>query len=148
MTIYRLHRGVRAAADYTGAMLAGGRWNAIGTPMPYTAEHLSLACLEILVHVEKSQLPRDYVWSKADLLHGPDSLNIANIDDITSCQVIGSGWIRNATALATAVPSVIIPEERNILLNPLHGDYRSLVWSEPRPFRFDLRLFTTEPQTL
>ena len=35
MEIYRLHRSVRAAADYTGAMLAGGRWNPIGTPMLY-----------------------------------------------------------------------------------------------------------------
>jgi RES domain-containing protein len=47
MTIYRLHCAARSAVDYTGAMLAGGQWNPIGTPMLYTAEHLSLACLEI-----------------------------------------------------------------------------------------------------
>jgi hypothetical protein len=57
-----MHRAARRASDYTGAMLAGGRWNPIGTPMLYTAEHLSLACIEILVHVDKNQLPRDYVW--------------------------------------------------------------------------------------
>ncbi|MBV9505575.1 MAG: RES domain-containing protein [Acidobacteriia bacterium] len=50
-----------------GATVAGGRWNPIGTPMLYAAEHLSLACLEILVHLDKGQLPRDYVWSKAEL---------------------------------------------------------------------------------
>jgi len=47
MKIYRLHRGVRAAANYSGAMDAGGRWNPIGTPMLYTAQHLSLACFVV-----------------------------------------------------------------------------------------------------
>ena len=58
-----MHRSARALGDYTGAMLAGGRWNPIGTPMLYTARHLSLACIEVLVHLDKSQLPRDYVSS-------------------------------------------------------------------------------------
>jgi RES domain-containing protein len=60
MTIYRMHRAERLAGDYRGAMVAGGRWNPIGTPMLYTAEHPSLACLEILVHLDKAQLPGDY----------------------------------------------------------------------------------------
>jgi hypothetical protein len=54
MTIYRMHRAERSAGDYTDAMLAGGRWNSIGTPMFYTAEHLSLAGLEVLVHLDKA----------------------------------------------------------------------------------------------
>jgi RES domain-containing protein len=68
MTIYRMHRASRSAADYRGAMIAGGRWNPIGVPMLYTAEHLSLACLEVLVHLDKGQLPREYVWSRSSLL--------------------------------------------------------------------------------
>jgi RES domain-containing protein len=52
-----MHRSARAAKDYTGAMLGGGRWNPIGTPMLYTAQHLSLACIEVLVHIDKGQLP-------------------------------------------------------------------------------------------
>ena len=64
MTIYRMHRAKRPAGDYRGAMVAGGRWNPIGTAMLYTAEHLSLACLEVLVHLDKDQLPRDYVGRK------------------------------------------------------------------------------------
>src|ERR1043166_9251424 len=115
MTIYRMHRARRSAGDYQGAMVAGGRWNPIGTPMLYSAEHLSLACLEVLVHLDKGQLPRDYVWSKADL---PVSLSqlIVNIPaSIGSCQSIGGAWISGADQLAIRVPSVVIPEEFNVL---------------------------------
>src|ERR1035437_1431822 len=56
--------------------------------------------------------------------------------------------VRSVRHLAVQVPSVVIPEECNILLNPNHADYRSVLWSEPRPFRFDPRLFIAEPETL
>ena len=46
------------------------------------------------------------------------------------------------------VPSVLIPEESNVLLNPNHADYFGLTWTEPQPFRFDPRLFALEPLTL
>jgi RES domain-containing protein len=148
MQIYRMHRSARAASDYIGAMLAGGRWNPIGTPMLYTAQHLSLACIEILVHLDKTQLPRNYVWSKAELPEMPPFLEFGNLNDIRSCQSAGLSWIRTMNQLAVQVPSVAIPEEFNILLNPDHTSYKNVVWSEPRRFRFDPRLFVAEPQTL
>lgn len=148
MTTYRMHRAKRSAGDYTGAMLAGGRWNSIGTPMLYTAEHLSLACLEVLVHLDKGQLPRDYVWSKTQLPYNPEVLSKAIPSSISDCQDVGEAWIRERTQLAVRVPSVIIPEEDNVLLNPTHAAYKTLVWSEPRLFQFDPRLFVAEPQTL
>lgn len=147
MTIYRMHRAARSPADFTGAMLAGGRWNPIGTPMLYAAEHLSLSCLEVLVHLEKSQLPSDYVWSRAELL---DVLELGPAPDLASvgaCQAAGSAWI-NLGQLATRVPSFVIPEEFNVLLNPRHPRYTTLLWSEPRPFHFDPRLFVTQPELL
>jgi len=148
MTIYRMHRSARAAGDYTGAMLAGGRWNPIGTPMLYTAEHLSLACIEILVHLDKSQLPRDYVWSRTELPKTPGVLPVGDLTHIGSCQAAGQAWVEAGNQLSVQVPSVVIPEEVNVLLNPNHAGYCDLAWSEPRPFRFDPRLFVIEPQTL
>ena len=148
MTVYRMHRSARAAKDCTGAMLAGGRWNSIGTPMLYTAQHLSLACIEVLVHLDKGQLPRDYVWSKAELSTPVEPLAFLDLHQIASCQLAGDQWIRISNELATLVPSVVIPEESNILLNPGHADFEGLRWGDPRPFRFDPRLFVTEPHTL
>jgi len=147
MNIYRMHRSARAAGDYTGATAAGGRWNPIGTPILYTAQHLSLACIEVLVHLDKSQLPRYYVWSRTDLPAAPTILTFENLSSVVSCQA-GHAWVSAANQLAIQVPSVIIPEEFNVLLNPRHAGYGSLVWTDPRPFRFDPRLFTAEPQTL
>ena len=74
-----MHRAKRLAGDYIGAMVTGGRWNPIGTPMLYAAEHLSLACLEVLVHLDKGQLPRDYVWSKTELTGTPNLLVVGQL---------------------------------------------------------------------
>jgi len=114
----------------------------------FTAQHLSLACLEVLVHLDKGQLPRDYVWSKVNLPRRPEFLHVASLQDVPSCQATGNAWVRTGNQLAAQVPSIVIPEEFNILLNPIHVDYTALTWSEPQPFRFDSRLFVTEPQNL
>lgn len=74
-----MHRLVRAASDYTGAMAAGGRWNPIGTPMLYAAQHLSLACVEVLVHLDQSEIPRDYAWSAAELSEAPQFLQFEKL---------------------------------------------------------------------
>jgi hypothetical protein len=107
-----------------------------------------LACIEVLVHLDKSQLPRDYVWSRTELLITPGTLSFASLNHIASCQAAGRSWVGAGNQLAAQVPSVVIPEELNVLLNPNHTGYHDLVWSEPRPFRFDPRLFIAEPETL
>jgi RES domain-containing protein len=116
--------------------------------MLYVAQHLSLACIEVQVHLDKSQLPRGYVWSKIDLPGTPSSLAFESLSDIVSCQAAGHAWLNAANQLAIQAPSVIIPEEFNVLLNPLHAAYNGLLWSNPQPFRFNPRLFIAEPHTL
>jgi RES domain-containing protein len=70
-------------------MVAGGRWDPIGIPMLYTAEHLSLACLEVLVHLDKGQLPRDYVWSKAEISDAVGMLSDTVPSTVSDCQAAG-----------------------------------------------------------
>ena len=86
--------------------------------MLYAAQHLSLACIGVLVHLDKSQLPRSYVWPKTGLPGTPSSLAFESLSDIVSCQAAGHAWVNAADQLAIQVPSVIIPEEFNVLLNP------------------------------
>jgi hypothetical protein len=90
----------------------------------------------------------DYVWSRTELRPRPGSLQFANLNHIASCQAAGHSWVGADNELAVQVPSIVIPDEVNVLLNPNHACYRDLEWSEPLPFRFDPRLFMTEPQTL
>ena len=79
MKSFWMHRAVRAPSNYLGAMDAGGRWNSISTPMLHTARYLSLACVEVLVHVDRSELPRDYVWLRAE---GSDGLGQLPVGDL------------------------------------------------------------------
>jgi RES domain-containing protein len=129
-------------------MDAGGRWNSIGTPMLYAAQHLSLACVEVLVHLDKTDFPRDYVWSRAEVSDELGEISFNDLDQVSACQLAGDRWVRNSGQLAIRVPSVVIPEEFNVLLNPTHADYNSVQWAMPRPFRFDPRLFVAEPRIL
>lgn len=105
-----MHRSARAAGDYTGAMLAGGRWNQIGVSMLY-----------------KSQLPRDYVWSLTELTSSLELLQAATLNHIASCQEAGRRWLSVGVQLAVRVRSVVIPEEHNILLNPNHSGYPKIM---------------------
>jgi RES domain-containing protein len=148
MKIFRMHRAVRDPSNYLGAMDAGGRWNSIGTPMLYTAEHLSLACVEVLVYLDKSDLPRDYVWSRAEVSDELGEIGFNDLSHVSACQLAGDRWVRDSGQLAIRAPSVVIPEEFNVLLNPTHADYNSAQWTIPRPFRFDPRLFVAEPRIL
>jgi RES domain-containing protein len=121
-----MHCARHPAWDYTGAALAGGRWNPIGVPMLYTAEHLSLACLEVLVHLDKGQLPRDYVWSAAELANATEVLTRSIPPSVVACQEAGRGRLTGANQLAVRAPSAVVPEEFNVLLNPNHDGYEAL----------------------
>jgi RES domain-containing protein len=65
-----------------------------------------------------------------------------NTRELTACRTAGQVWAETAKEPAVQVRSVVIPEEFNVLVNPRHRQYDELVWSNPRPFQFDSRLFT------
>jgi len=151
MIVYRL-----ANAAYindlsgTGAKLYGGRWNTPGVAAIYTAENISLSALEILVNTDKNKVPPSYSLLK---LHIPDSLAVKDIkagnlkekwyNDFEYSQFIGSEFLRSGKEAVLKMPSAVVREEHNFLLNPAHADFKKITIKEVTTFDFDVRLFKT-----
>jgi RES domain-containing protein len=67
-------------------------------------------------------LPRDYVWSRAEVSDELREISFNDLSHVSACQLAGDRWVRDSGQLAIRVPSVVIPEEFNVLLNPTHAD--------------------------
>ena len=115
--------------------------------MLYASNTLSLACLEILVHIKEPRFPFDYAWVRieipAGLIDRPFRLPGSAGEDLR--RQLGSEWIRAGRRPVIKTPSVIIPAEKNFLINPEHPAFRDLSFSKPEPFRFDPRLLKLGP---
>ena len=55
-------------------------------------------------------------------------------------QAMGDQWLEHGTGAALNVPSAVIPEESNYLLNPAHPKFNQIIIGEPETFAFDPRL--------
>lgn len=131
-----------------GAAMFGGRWNPIGIAMLYSAGSVGLAALEKFVHLESAPWP-PLVLVAIDI---PDSSVVIRpaLEELpvgwdampTSgvAQAFGAAWINGGSSLAMEVPSVLMPEEHNVLFNPNHADYAKVKMSVVRPFNFDKRM--------
>ena len=151
MIIWRLCRQRRSGQplDGEGARLYGGRWNYPGTAVVYTASSLALAALEVLVHVDHDVAPTDLVSMPIEVPAGIriEEISIAslpanwrNTPAPEELQKIGTAWVHRATSALLRVPSALIPEEHNYLVNPAHPDITRLKIGRPKPFTFDPRL--------
>ena len=149
MHLWRLTRQAHASLDGEGARLYGARWNSKGTAVVYAATHLSLAALEYLVHIDPEDVPDDLA---AYRLHVPDSATelVCEPAELPAgwrdtppppeCQEVGDHWARSGEHLLLRVPSVLVPEEFNVLVNPTHAEASRVRVSGSRTFSYDLRL--------
>jgi len=151
LELWRITREAHAALDGEGARLYGARWTPRGTPAVYASSHLSLAALEYLVHIDAEDAPDDLVALRisvpddaTELAYEPSSLpaDWRHTPPPPECQEIGGEWARGGEALLLRVPSVLVPEESNVLVNPLHADAAGVRATGSRPFSFDVRLLT------
>ncbi|TAE79637.1 MAG: RES domain-containing protein [Bacteroidetes bacterium] len=150
MKVYRLaKRAFRDDLTGSGAEKYGGRWNNIGTSMLYTCEHRSLAVLEVAVHIQLDIMPRDYYMLEIVVPDDPDLiLNARNRlpDDWErfpygqSSQSFGDDFIKANKFLMAKVPSAIVNQEHNYLINPFHKLAREIKITNSIPFVFDYRL--------
>jgi RES domain-containing protein len=141
-------RYASTAFDGEGARLYGGRWNSPGTRMVYTSSTISLAVLEVLVHLQEASILSSYSLISASF----NDVFVEHVDRSTlpdgwrtypapsELQHIGDEWVRSRSSAVLEVPSVIVERESNYLLNPTHPNFSSLVIGEPEPFTFDERL--------
>ena len=142
----RLER-VGEAFSGEGARQFGGRWNSPGVSVVYTSEHQSLAALEMLVHLQPrgslrfAVIPVEFEEELIERL--PDTALPAHWrvePPGAATMAIGDEWARAARAAVLAVPSVVVPQETNYLLNPLHPAYDAIGIQKPFDFSFDPRL--------
>lgn len=150
--IYRVLRKVfaRTPFDGEGAYRYGGRWSSPGTRLSYASEHQSLAMLEYFVHLDKDDPPGDLVLAIAEV---PEDLTRGKID----LRDLPANW-RDAAAPAglarlgdefaargeyclLLAPSVLAPEESNLLINPGHADFGKIAMRGVEPLRYDARMF-------
>jgi RES domain-containing protein len=141
-------RHVDTAFDGEGARRHGGRWNHKGTPLIYAAPTRSLAILELLVNLHRPTILEDFVLIPIDFPE--DALKKKRRANLpkdwrespapNSSKDIGTNWVKSRTSAILQVPSVILPEEKNFLLNPHHPEYKKIKIGKPDSITLDPRL--------
>ena len=131
-----------------GARINGGRWNSKGVSVVYTAGSLSLALIEMLVNLPAPKLLQKFVRI-------PLSFDTSLIHSITedqlpsdwnsrpaspSTKAVGDAWVKDEISPVLKVPSVVVPEESNYIINPNHPEYNKISIGEPIVYFFDPRL--------
>lgn len=131
-----------------GARLLGGRWSSKGTTMVYTAGSLALASIELVVNLPGPKLLGEFY--RIPVRIPPAMILDLPLDELPddwrsrpvspSIRSIGDRWVKDSTSAALRVPSVVVPEEHNYLLNPNHPDFENITIGSPIAYRFDPRL--------
>jgi RES domain-containing protein len=145
--LWRISNHASLAGD--GGLRAPGRWHTRGKRVVYCAESPAAALLEILVHfeIEIGDLPARYRLLKVSV---PDDLQVDRvsltdlgsdwIEDPLATRAIGDRWLTRATTPLLTVPSAVVPETSNVLLNPTHPDARRIVIVQSTDHVIDPRL--------
>jgi RES domain-containing protein len=133
----------------TGARLYGGRWNHIDYPVVYTSVNRSLAALEFLVHVPMALAPSNLSIAGINITGAINSKSIdvkqlpLNWRDYPAPEQlanIGTKWLESKSSLLLEIPSAVVEQEVNMLINPLHHDFKQVKIVLVEKFSFDSRL--------
>jgi RES domain-containing protein len=140
MQLNRIHGAAYDVFDTTGSFLREGRWHSRGTRLTYTAQHVSLAALEVLIHAGGRKFPPKVLTT----IHIPDEIEmeVADLMSLELSQRFGDRWIAESRSAILRVPSVAVNGlEFNCLLNPAHPDFSRIRHDAPMQFPFDERFF-------
>ena len=132
----------------TGAKLFGGRWNEKGTPCIYTSSTRALAICEFVAHQTLETVPNKLELVTLEI--PTNSLIDLSIESLPSnwkdspapfkLKSLGNNLLINLECLIIKVPSAIVPEEFNYILNPLHDDFSKIRIVDKRHYSLDKRL--------
>jgi RES domain-containing protein len=145
--LWRISNRLSLAGD--GALRTPGRWHTRGRRVVYCAQNPAAALLEILVHfeIDIEDLPVRYRLMKIQV---PDDVQVERVSvdrlptdwpertDVT--RALGDGWLTKGSAALLSVPSAIVPETLNVLLNPAHQDAKRIVIVNAGEHAIDPRL--------
>lgn len=148
MILWRISN--HANLEGRGGLFASARWHTQGRPIVYLAETPSGALTEVLVHLEldPDNMPDSYKLLK---LEAPDDLSLRRLkpselpanwkSNLLATRDIGDDWLASRATALLRVPSAIVPETFNVLLNPQHPETSKIqvVWH--RKYPLDKRLF-------
>jgi RES domain-containing protein len=134
-----------------GAWHGGGRWNSKGRAVLYTASSIALATFEVIAHLERDEIPQnrflveidvpDPVWQKRrQLVTAELPPTWSAIPAGRTCAKLGDEWLDRQASCVMCVPSVIVPEEMNVLINPSHPDAAQLTVCVLRPINLHTAL--------
>jgi RES domain-containing protein len=153
----RVYRIAKAIHSRTGAEMISGegglhgsaRWHTKGRPIVYTATSQALATLEIAVNLKKPSVIPAYCILEVEV---PDDLIVAieasmlpagwdrKDGEPLLARSIGDRWLANQVSAGLRVPSSVIPQEYNVLLNPAHPEFTQITYGDPLNFPFDSRI--------
>ena len=149
MIVWRISNYLELSGQ--GGLRASARWHNAGAPTVYTASSPASALLEVMVHLELSELenlPDSYQLVQ---IHVPESIVIVEIqesslgsnwrEDLETTRAIGDKWLMASDSALLAVPSAIVPHTQNYLINPIHRDTRKIKIHSHGSVPFDFRLF-------
>ena len=152
MRVFRIEREKYLETTLSGqgaSMAKGYRWNSFNTRLVYTAESRALATLEVSVHLDLSEdLPDDRFYVAIDI---PDDILIQQVlledlpknwdskPPIMITQAIGDSFVNANVAAVLKVPSSVVPEEFNYLINPNHADFKKIKVASVSKMQFDSR---------
>ena len=132
-----------------GNFEVGSRWVPKGLLAVYASENVSTAVLETLVHIDPNHFRNNFFYIKAEI---PDDIPMDEVflDDLPAdwqirleddaLQQVGAEWIARGSSVVLIVPSAVVPQERNIIINPEHEHFAKIMFGPVEPYPFDTRL--------
>lgn len=144
MILWRISRHLDLGG--AGGIRAPGRWHHAGQPVVYLAESPAVALLEVCVHTSANDVPPEFNLLK---LEAPDvQFRVIQPDDLPSgwqsrlevTRDLGTAWLRRRETVLLQVPSAIVPQTTNFILNPTHSDAKKFKIAEVFRHPFDARL--------